>query len=185
MSNALSQLRPLLALTGVFLIGFAGIALWQVRRAVRDLGKSEQLAWTLAHEDMLTGLPNHRKMIELIDGALAGRAHGEVVTLAFLDLDGLKDINDALGHRIGDELLKAFAARIKDVLPPRAFCGRFDGDEFALVMMPGRTSPRPRPRWRRSPARWRGRSGSTSRWCRSASRRAWRMRRAMPRAATN
>ena len=117
MSNALSQLRPLLALTGVFLVGFAGIALWLVRRAVGDLGKSEQLAWTLAYEDMLTGLYNHRKMIELIDGALAGRAHGEVLTLAFLDLDGLKDINDALGHRVGDELLKAFAARIKDILP--------------------------------------------------------------------
>ena len=72
MSNALGQLQPLLALTGVFLIGFAGVALWQVRRAVRDLGASEQLAWTLAHEDMLTGLPNHRKMIELID-ARAGR----------------------------------------------------------------------------------------------------------------
>jgi diguanylate cyclase (GGDEF)-like protein len=134
MSNALSQLRPLLALTGVFLVGFAGIALWLVRRAVGDLGKSEQLAWTLAYEDMLTGLHNHRKMIELIDGALAGRAHGDVLMLAFLDLDGLKDINDALGHRVGDELLKAFAARIKDALPPRAFCGRFDGDEFALVM---------------------------------------------------
>ena len=38
-----SQLQPLLALTGVFLVGFAGIALWQVRRAVRDLGASEQL----------------------------------------------------------------------------------------------------------------------------------------------
>ena len=134
MSNALSQLRPLLALTGIFLIGFAGIALWLLRRAVGDLGKSEQLAWTLAYEDMLTGLHNHRKMIELVDGALAGRAQGEVVTLALLDLDGLKDINDALGHRIGDDLLKAFAARIKDALPQRAFCGRFDGDEFAVAL---------------------------------------------------
>ena len=134
MSNALSQLQPLLALTGVFLVGFAGIALWQVRRAVRDLGASERLAWKLAHEDMLTGLPNHRKMIELIDRALAGRTHGEVVTLAFLDLDGLKDVNDALGHRTGDELLIAFAARIRDLLPAGAFCGRFDGDEFAVVM---------------------------------------------------
>jgi diguanylate cyclase (GGDEF)-like protein len=134
MSNALSQLRPLLGLTGVLLIGFTGIALWLVRRAVGDLGKSEQLAWTLAHEDMLTGLHNHRKMIELMDGALAGRAHGEVLTLAFLDLDGLKDINDALGHRVGDAFLKAFAARIRDILPSRAFCGRFDGDEFALVI---------------------------------------------------
>ena len=135
MSNALSQLRPLLALTGMFLIGFAGIALWQIRRVVRDLGRSEQLAWHLAHEDMLTGLPNHRKIIELLDGALAGRSRDEVVTLGIFDLDGLKDINDAFGQRMGDDLLIAFAARLKDALPPRAFCGRFDGDEFAVVMM--------------------------------------------------
>lgn len=135
MSNALGQLKPLLLLTGAFLIVFAGIALWQVRRAVRDLGHSEQLAWTLAYEDMLTGLPNHRKMIGLIDGVLAGRAEGDTATLAFLDLDGLKDINDALGHRMGDELLKAVAARIGDIMPAGAFCGRFDGDEFALVMI--------------------------------------------------
>jgi diguanylate cyclase (GGDEF)-like protein len=134
MSDALGQLRPLLGLTGVLLIGFAGIALWLVRRAVDDLGKSERLAWTLAYEDMLTGLHNHRKLIELIDNALAGRADGEVLTLAFLDLDGLGDINDAFSHRVGDVFLKAFAARLEDILPARAFCGRFDGDEFALVI---------------------------------------------------
>jgi diguanylate cyclase (GGDEF)-like protein len=134
MSNALSQLRPLLVLTGAFLIAFAGIALWQVRRAVRDLGTSEQLAWKLAYEDTLTGLHNHRKMIELIDGALAARAQGEVVMLAFLDLDGLKDVNDALGHRTGDDLLIAFAMRLRELLPARTFCGRFDGDEFAVAM---------------------------------------------------
>jgi len=134
MSDALGQLRPLLGLTGVLLIGFAGIALWLVRRAVDDLGKSERLAWTLAYEDMLTGLHNHRKLIELIDNALAGWADGEVLTLAFLDLDGLGDINDAFSHRVGDVFLKAFAARLEDILPARAFCGRFDGDEFALVI---------------------------------------------------
>jgi diguanylate cyclase (GGDEF)-like protein len=133
MSNALGELKPLLALTGMFLVGFASLALWQVRRALADLTASERLAWTLAHEDMLTGLPNHRKMIELIDGLLAERAHGQVVTLAFIDLDGLNDINDALGHRAGDDLLIALAARLKDILPPRAQCGRFDGDEFAVV----------------------------------------------------
>ncbi len=41
---------------------------------MRDLGRSEALAWTLAHEDMLTRLPNHRKMIELMDDALEARA---------------------------------------------------------------------------------------------------------------
>jgi len=135
MSDALGELRPLATLTVVFLVAFAGIAFWQIRRTVRDLGLSERLAWQLAHEDMLTGLPNHRKVIEQIDAMLERRTHGEVLTLAFLDLDGLKDVNDALGHGIGDELLKAIAARLKEKLPAHAACGRFDGDEFALAML--------------------------------------------------
>ncbi|AMN42525.1 putative bifunctional diguanylate cyclase/phosphodiesterase [Rhodoplanes sp. Z2-YC6860] len=134
MSDALGELRPLAALTAIFLVGFAGLAFWQIRRTVRDLGKSERLAWQLAHEDMLTGLPNHRKMIELIDAMLAKRHHGEVVTLAFLDLDGLKDVNDALGHSIGDDLLRGIAMRLKEKLPGHGVCGRYDGDEFAVAM---------------------------------------------------
>ena len=74
MSDALGEMRPLAILTAIFLVGFAGVALWQVRRTVRELGASEQLAWQLAHEDMLTGLPNHRKMIEQIDAVIAQRA---------------------------------------------------------------------------------------------------------------
>ena len=135
MSDALGALRPLALLTVIFLIAFAGIAFWQIRRTVRDLGTSERLAWQLAHEDMLTGLPNHRKVIEQIDAMLERRPPGDVVTLAFLDLDGLKDVNDALGHGIGDELLKAIATRLKEKLPEQAVCGRFDGDEFALAML--------------------------------------------------
>jgi diguanylate cyclase (GGDEF)-like protein len=92
-------------------------------------------AWSLAHEDMLTGLPNHRKMIELIEAALAARAPEEIVTLAFIDLDGLNDINDALGHQAGDQLLVAWAQRLRDILPDGAFGGRFDGDQFAIVMV--------------------------------------------------
>ena len=134
MAAALGQLQPLLATTGICLIGFSVLALWQVRRAVRDLGRSEKLAWSLAHEDSLTGLPNHRKMIELIEAALAARTLDETVTLAFIDLDGLKDINDALGQNTGDQFLIAWAKRLREVLPESAAAGRFDGDEFAVVM---------------------------------------------------
>ena len=134
MAAALHQLQPLLALTGFCLVGFSALGLWQVRRAVRDLGRSEALAWTLAHEDVLTRLPNHRKMIELMDDALEARAVDEIVTLAFIDLDGLNDINDAFGHHTGDLLLVEWAERLRDVLPDRAVGGRFDGDEFAVVM---------------------------------------------------
>ena len=135
MSNALGELQPLAILTAILLVSFAGFALWQVRRTVRELGASEQLAWHLAHEDMLTGLPNHRKMIEQIDAVMAQRAHGEVATLAFLDLDGLKDINDGYGHAAGDDLLKEVAKRLRKVMPRDAVCGRFDGDEFALALI--------------------------------------------------
>jgi diguanylate cyclase (GGDEF)-like protein len=135
MAAALKQLQPLLALTGLCLIGFAGLALWQVRRALRDLGNSEKRAWTLAHEDMLTRLPNHRKMIELIDAALAERGADQTVTLAFIDLDGMNDINDSMGQNAGDQFLMAFAQRLRDVLPENAIGGRFDGDQFAAVMV--------------------------------------------------
>lgn len=135
MTRALSALQPLIAVTGICLIGFAGATLWQVRRAVSELGKSERRAWTLAHEDMLTGLPNHRKMIEIIERALASRMDDEVATLAFIDLDGLNDVNDALGNEAGDQLLKLLATRLNEVLPKGAIGGRFDGDEFAVVMI--------------------------------------------------
>ncbi|MBX9843585.1 MAG: bifunctional diguanylate cyclase/phosphodiesterase [Xanthobacteraceae bacterium] len=135
MSSALGELQPLAILTAILLVSFAGFALWQVRRTVRELGASEQLAWHLAHEDMLTGLPNHRKMIEQIDAVMAQRAHGEVATLAFLDLDGLKDINDAYGHAAGDDLLKEVGNRLRKVMLRDACCGRFDGDEFALALI--------------------------------------------------
>ena len=102
LSNALSRLNPLLAAMGGLLICFAGVALWQIRRAVSDLGDSERRAWRLAHEDMLTGLPNHRKVVELIDATLAGRVPQEVVTLALIDLEGLNDVNDTLGRFFTD-----------------------------------------------------------------------------------
>jgi diguanylate cyclase (GGDEF)-like protein len=134
MAAALGHLLPLLTMTGVLLLGFLGLALWQVRRAVGDLGRSEMLAWSLAHEDSLTGLPNHRKMIELIEAALAARPSDGTVTLAFLDVDGLNDINDALGHGTGDLFLAAWAKRLREVLPGDAKAGRVGGDEFAVMM---------------------------------------------------
>ena len=137
LSNALSRLNPLLAAMGGLLICFAGVALWQIRRAVSDLGDSERRAWRLAHEDMLTGLPNHRKMVELIDATLAGRVPQEVVTLALIDLEGLNDVNDTLGHHSGDQLLIELSKRLVAALPEGASGGRFDGDEFAVVL----TSP--------------------------------------------
>ena len=131
-SQALSRLWPLLLASAIGLVGFAGLAFWQVRRAVRELAWSEQWAWQLAHEDPLTGLPNHRRMIELIDAALAARTPGEVVSLAVIDIDGLNEVNAVHGRHIGDALLADFGERLKQAASGSA--GRIGDDEFALVL---------------------------------------------------
>ena len=102
---------------------------------MRDLAASEQRAWQLAHEDPLTGLPNHRRMIDLIDAVLAARASRDVVSLAVIDIDGLNEVNDAFGRHIGDRLLAAFAERLRQAVSRGA--GRIGDDEFVLVL----TSP--------------------------------------------
>ena len=138
MSNALSQLQPLLALTGVFLVGFAGIALWQVRRAVRDLGMSEQLrldARARGHAHR----PAQPSQDDRADRRRAGRPRaGEVVTLALPRSrrpEGRQRRARPSHRRRSADGTRRAAAR--HPAGRRAFCGRFDGDEFAVVM----TSP--------------------------------------------
>ena len=131
--EALAGLMPFLAISAIGLVGFAWLALRQVRRAVRNLAASEQRAWRMAHEDPLTRLPNHRGMAGLIDAALAARGPGEALGLAVIDVDGLNEVNDACGRHIGDQLLAGLAERLRQVVPHGA--GRIGDDEFVVVLI--------------------------------------------------
>lgn len=87
-----------------------------------------------AHHDALTGLPNrvlfrHR----LLDRLEAARADGSWVTVAVMDLDGFKDINDTLGHQAGDLVLGEIARRLDRTVDDSVTVARLGGDEFALV----------------------------------------------------
>jgi diguanylate cyclase (GGDEF)-like protein len=134
MTRTLWQLVPLLVLIALGVAVSAIMAVREMRKTTRELARSQAEVWRLAHEDTLTGLPNHRKLLDVVAHALAARAGTEVVTFAYLDLDGFKEINDTLGHQGGDQLLAAVADRLRSVVPPGATCGRFGGDEFAVVM---------------------------------------------------
>lgn len=131
-AEAFAKFLPLLAVGAFSLVAFAGITLSQVRRSVRDLAASERRAWRLAHEDPLTGLPNQRRMLRLIDEALLARPPAEVVSLAIADVDRLADANDAFGRAGGDRLLAAFAERLRQAVGEAA--GRIGDDEFALLL---------------------------------------------------
>lgn len=85
----------------------------------------------LANIDILTGLPNRRQLQLHI---IATQADGERIALGFLDLDGFKAINDNYGHKVGDQLIQAWAREITTMVASHCFIARLGGDEFALVM---------------------------------------------------
>ena len=89
----------------------------------------------LANHDVLTGLPNRLMFKDHLDAALA-RADVEhtVLHVIFIDLDRFKDINDSLGHNIGDQLLRAVADRLNERVAQAEMIARLGGDEFIVLM---------------------------------------------------
>ncbi|EEA03575.1 diguanylate cyclase/phosphodiesterase [Burkholderia sp. H160] len=87
-----------------------------------------------AKYDALTDLPNRVLLDERLSESLVrAAATGQNVSVLFLDLDRFKDVNDSLGHRIGDLLLKAVARRLQRLLDATDFVARYGGDEFVIV----------------------------------------------------
>lgn len=109
-----------------------------LKRAVVDQESSRQELAHLATHDPLTDLPNRQGAKECLARMLVEtRRSGEVFAVMFLDLDQFKDINDSLGHQIGDRLLQAIAPRLAGLLRPEDFLGRHGGDEFLLAARRG------------------------------------------------
>ncbi|QOY92423.1 diguanylate cyclase [Massilia sp. UMI-21] len=92
----------------------------------------------LAGHDALTGLPNRRMLMARLDSELhAGAAGKPGLAVAFIDLDGLKRLNDEHGHEAGDVLLRAVADRISRRIRKSDMIARLGGDEFVLVSLHG------------------------------------------------
>ncbi len=102
----------------------------------------EALVWQQARVDTLTGLPNRRSLRERIERALAQRAvRGEELAVMFVDLDHFKEVNDSLGHDVGDALLVQVAGRLQQAMPPDGLVARMGGDEFTVLLAAARAAP--------------------------------------------
>ena len=109
----------LLAATGWMLDGFFAV---RVRAEARI--------------DELTGLGNRRMLYEAIEARLAQHRAGDVHHLLLVDLDRFKEVNDSLGHSIGDDVLCTIAQRLASIAGPDDVLARLGGDEFALLLAP-------------------------------------------------
>ena len=124
-----SDLEPLRGKQGE-VVGALGVVL----DVTQERANAERFA-NLARQDALTELPNRLALDEALPPMLArARTNRESVAALFVDLDRFKSINDTLGHRAGDELLKLAAARFKLRLGPNVTVYRPGGDEFVIVM---------------------------------------------------
>ncbi|EAU54381.1 diguanylate cyclase domain-containing protein [Mariprofundus ferrooxydans] len=97
--------------------------------------QSEERLQQLAHNDMLTGLPNRTLFYDRLNQALAlAQRHKQAFAVMFLDLDHFKEINDTLGHDMGDLLLREAATRLRSCVRSMDTVARMGGDEFTIIL---------------------------------------------------
>lgn len=107
---------------------------------IKRLRRALQQEWDNSHHDQLSGLWNRRYFLELGATVLTvAKRHDLPVTMAFMDLDRFKEVNDTLGHAVGDDLLRTVSAVMQDHFRSEDILTRLGGDEFAVIM-PGLTA---------------------------------------------
>lgn len=97
--------------------------------------RSDELIWRQANYDFLTDLPNRYMFQDRLEQEIrASSRRGSLLALLFIDLDNFKDVNDSLGHPVGDQLLVKAAERINNCVRDSDTVARMGGDEFTVIL---------------------------------------------------
>jgi diguanylate cyclase len=130
-------LRSVIPFIGIALAGFALLS-WLVVRYMRTtaatIAAGEDRLRYLALHDALCGLPNRNAFSERLEAVIAEvKAGGTTAAVFYIDLDHFKDVNDTLGHPIGDELIRVVTKRLSRMMKGEDMVARLGGDEFAVI----------------------------------------------------
>jgi diguanylate cyclase (GGDEF)-like protein len=134
-AEALTQALSILQLSLEFsLVRMCGSFEAERRKTDEELSRREEELSFLATHDPLTGLPNRTLILDRVEQMLTRSVRNQTpVAALFVDLDNFKSINDTLGHGVGDELLRAVAARLDGAIRDVDALGRLGGDEFVVI----------------------------------------------------
>jgi diguanylate cyclase (GGDEF)-like protein/PAS domain S-box-containing protein len=133
------HLAPDGAVLGFYMLGNDVTALKRAQEDLRfaaiQLQHDARRLEFLAHHDTLTGLPNRAMFQERARETVAhARRHDKTAAVLFIDLDNFKQVNDGLGHDVGDGLLKVIASRLRACVRGDDFIARIGGDEFCVLL---------------------------------------------------
>ncbi|MGH1484608.1 MAG: sensor domain-containing protein [Cellvibrionaceae bacterium] len=111
------------------------VEIWGVTRDTTERRRYvDRLEYQATH-DILTGLPNRVKLQSVVNATIEAKKEGESLALIIIDLDSFKEINDTLGHHVGDHIIKGIGPRIKhQVTSLHGTIARLGGDEFAILL---------------------------------------------------
>jgi diguanylate cyclase (GGDEF)-like protein len=141
-SGLIGYHRAWLVLAAVILVLGALLAyMWASMRHALRLEAVNSWVLELAQTDLLTSLANRRAFLKRLTMAFAASLRGAPpFAVLYLDIDNFKDVNDTLGHAMGDLLLKEVVGRLRSAVRAEDLVARFGGDEFA-ILLPGVTDP--------------------------------------------
>lgn len=132
--HIVAQAAPLFDASGEKLGAVASMTdVTQSRAAEQKLRESEAHANYVAFHDPLTGLPNRANLLRMAEEK-KGCLEGFVTAAIFIDLNHFKAVNDTMGHKVGDDLLRRTASTLRDLSGEDAFIARLGGDEFAIFL---------------------------------------------------
>ncbi len=135
------RVLPFIAIALAGLVALLGVIIYQMRRTAEKIIAGETQLRHLALHDPVCGLPNRiyfgERLESMIDEVRRG---GPSAAVFFIDLDHFKDVNDTLGHHVGDELILNVTKRLSHVMREDDLVARLGGDEFAIVTTCGSDS---------------------------------------------
>ncbi len=139
-SQRLVTLTPVFGISILIILGVTGVVLSRAFRASEELTLSEARSRQAALHDPLSGLPNRVYFDKLARERISSSvAEDQLCALLYLDIDHFKEVNDTLGHPVGDALIMELGNRLRQAIASGDVVARISGDEF-LILLVGRKS---------------------------------------------